>query len=103
MIVLYTLGTTAIRVGGRNVLPSATQAFSALFFLAVERRRQVPRRELQSLLFPGQADRSASHNLRQLLYRIRGLGAPLATTNDTIGLPAAECVTTTRRSLKGSR
>ncbi len=78
MIVLHTLGAVAIRVGTRKVLPSATRAFGALLFLTVERRRAVPRNELQSLLFPGQRDATAGHNLRQLLYRVRGLGAPVA-------------------------
>ena len=78
MIVLHTLGAVAIRVGTRKVLPSATRAFGALIFLAIERGRAVPRNELQSLLFPNQRDSTAAHNLRQLLYRVRGLGAPVA-------------------------
>ncbi|MGH7669565.1 MAG: ATP-binding protein, partial [Gemmatimonadaceae bacterium] len=82
MIILHTLGAVAIRVGTHQVLPSATRAFGALFFLTVERGRAVPRNELQALLFPEQSDSTAGHNLRQLLYRVRGLGAPV-TTMDT--------------------
>jgi DNA-binding SARP family transcriptional activator len=77
MIVLHTLGAVAIRVGTRKVLPSATRAFGALFFLTLERGRAIPRGELQALLFPNQRDDAAAHNLRQLLYRVRNLGAPV--------------------------
>ncbi len=88
MIVLHTLGAVAIRVGTRKVLPSATRAFGALFFLTVERGRAIPRSELQSLLFPDQRDTTAAHNLRQLLYRVRGLGAPVAAMDTGIVLAA---------------
>ncbi len=77
MIILHTLGAVAIRVGTRQVLPSATRAFATLFFLTIERGRAVPRNELQSLLFPDQSDSTGAHNLRQLLYRVRGFGAPV--------------------------
>lgn len=86
MIVLHTLGAVAIRVGARNVLPSAARAFGALFFLTLERGRAVPRGELQSLLFPDQRDRAGAHNLRQLLYRVRNLGAPVAAVDAGIVL-----------------
>ena len=90
MIVLHTLGAVAIRVGTRKVLPSATRAFGALLYLTVERRRAVPRNELQSLLFPGQRDATAGHNLRQLLYRVRGLGAPVAAMDTGVVLAEDE-------------
>ncbi|MDE3153170.1 MAG: AAA family ATPase [Gemmatimonadota bacterium] len=88
MIVLHTLGFVAIQIGSRKVLPSATRAFGALLYLVVERGREVPRGELQSLFFPDQGDRAAAHNLRQLLYRVRGLGAPLAARSNAVILPA---------------
>ena len=36
------------------------------------------------MFFPGQTDASSAHNLRQLLYRVRGLGAPIETPNTNI-------------------
>ncbi len=88
MIFLHTLGVSAIRVGVHRVLPSATRAFASLIFLGMERHRTVSREELQSLLFPGQGERTASHNLRQLLYRLRGIGAPVVAEASGISLPA---------------
>ncbi|MDE3054252.1 MAG: AAA family ATPase, partial [Gemmatimonadota bacterium] len=90
MIVLHTLGVAAIHLGARRVVPSATRAFASLLFLGIERGRDVPRGELQDLLFPGQGERTAAHNLRQLLYRLRSLGAPVVAGERTVCLPAAE-------------
>ncbi len=89
MIFLHTLGVIAIRVGARKVLPTATHAFASLIFLSIERHRTVARGELQALLFPNQNERTASHNLRQLLYRLRGLGAPVVADDRGITVPAA--------------
>jgi DNA-binding SARP family transcriptional activator len=77
MIFLHTLGVLTVRVGVRKVLPTATRAFASLIFLSLERDRTVARADLQALLFPDQGARAAAHNLRQLLYRLRGLGAPV--------------------------
>ncbi len=90
MIVLHTLGVAAIHLGARRVVPSATRAFASLLFLGIERGRDVPRGELQELLFPGQGERKAAHNMRQLLYRLRALGAPVVAGERTVLLPAAE-------------
>ncbi len=87
MIFLHTLGVIAIRVGARTVLPSASRAFASLMFLSMERERTVMRDEFQSLLFPNQSEQTASHNLRQLLYRLRGIGAPVITEDRRIIVP----------------
>jgi DNA-binding SARP family transcriptional activator len=90
MIVLHTLGVAAIHLGARRILPSATRAFASLLFLGVERGRDVPRGDLQALLFPDQGDRTAAHNLRQLLYRLRSLGVPVVAGERSVTLPAHE-------------
>ncbi len=88
MLVLQTLGVAAIRVGTRTVLPSAARAFAALLYLGLERDRRIPRAELQAFIFPGQDERAASHGLRQLLYRLRALGAPIEAGPDSVRIPA---------------
>lgn len=90
MIFLHTLGVVAIRVGARRVLPTATRAFASLIYLGLERGRPVPRSELQELLFPDQGERTAAHNLRQLLYRVRGLGAPVEADEHELALAAGD-------------
>jgi DNA-binding SARP family transcriptional activator len=52
--------------------------FAALLYLGVERGRRVPRAALQEMFFPNVDERSGSHSVRQLLYKLRQLGAPLA-------------------------
>ena len=87
MIVLQTLGAAAIRIGTHTMLPSGMRAFCGLLFLAEERGREIRRSELQGLLFPERSDRAASHSLRQVLYRLRRMGAPIEATGDAIILP----------------
>lgn len=90
MIVLHTLGVAAIHLGARRLLPTASRAFASLLYLGIERGREVPRGELQGLLFPEQSERTAAHNLRQLLYRLRGLGAPVVADDRCVCVPGAE-------------
>jgi DNA-binding SARP family transcriptional activator len=77
MIYLHTLGDALIRIGEKDIRPTAPLLFAALLYLGMERGRRVPRTALQELLFPHADERSASHSLRQLLYKLRQLGAPL--------------------------
>ena len=88
MVILHILGTVAIRVGTRRVLPNSTRAFASLMFMAMERGRAISRTDLQELLFPGQSERTAAHNLRQLIYRLRSIGAPIIAEENTVALPA---------------
>ena len=67
-----------IRVGAKEIRPASPMVFAALLYLAVERGRRVPRAALQELLFPNSAERSGAHSLRQLLYKLRQLGAPVS-------------------------
>jgi len=89
MLVLQTLGVAAIRVGTRTVLPTTARAFAALLYLGLERDRRIPRSELQAFIFPGQDVRAGRHGLRQLLYRLKGLGAPIEARPDSVLIPAS--------------
>lgn len=87
MVHLQTLGAAAIRIGSTRLGPSSARAFSALLFLAVERGRRVSRNTLHSLLFPASTDPNGLHSVRQLLYKLRQVGAPLEGDNDSVILP----------------
>ena len=81
------LGECAIRVGRSELTPAASHLFALLLFLTFERDRSHARADLQQLLFANGDDaRSASHNLRQLIYRLRRMGVPLEQTISAISL-----------------
>ncbi|HEU4993881.1 MAG TPA: hypothetical protein VFT29_03645, partial [Gemmatimonadaceae bacterium] len=77
MIHLHTLGDALIKVDEKEIRPTAPLMFAALLYLGMERGRRVPRAALQELLFPNSDERSGAHSLRQLLYKLRQLGAPI--------------------------
>ena len=86
MIYLHTLGAALIHVGARHVLPSASRAFGSLLYLALDPGRAVPRNELQLLLFPEHGAHAGAHSLRQLLYRMRQLGAPIVSQAGSVSM-----------------
>lgn len=89
MIQLHTFGDAMIRVGEKEIRPTAPVLFAALLYLCAERGRRVPRAALQELLFPEKDERSGAHSVRQLLYKLRSLGVPLETTASHTTLRAA--------------
>jgi DNA-binding SARP family transcriptional activator len=88
MVFLRTLGESLIEVRGARIGPSAPHMFAALLYLTLECGRRVPRARLQELLFPTSDDRSASHSLRQLLYRLKRSGVELEADAASVILPA---------------
>ena len=84
---LFTLGDCRIEVGQHAVLPSAPHVFAALLYLGLERGRWTPRATLSDLLFPEDQAESASHNLRQLLYKLRRLATPIESNAHSVRLP----------------
>jgi DNA-binding SARP family transcriptional activator/tetratricopeptide (TPR) repeat protein len=86
MIYLHTLGDALIRVGEKDIRPTAPLVFAALLYLGMERGRRVPRAALQELLFPNVDERSGAHSLRQLLYKLRQLGAPLDADSSSVAI-----------------
>lgn len=78
---LSLLGDCAIHVNETSVDPGSTHLFALLLVLALEHDRRVGRAELHRLLFASEIEpRQASHNLRQLLYRLRRIGVVLNET-----------------------
>ena len=84
---LRILGEALIEVGGKSVTPSATHLFALLLYVALERGRAISRAELAALLFSEESPSVAAHNLRQLLYRARRLGLPIASKSLLVCLP----------------
>src|SRR5687768_2566587 len=95
MIQLHTLGEALITVGEKEIRPTAPLLFAALLYLGMERGRRVPRAALQELLFPNADERSGAHSVRQLLYKLRQLGAPIEVDSATVALPAGAVEETT--------
>jgi DNA-binding SARP family transcriptional activator len=98
-LTLRTLGECAIQVGDATVSPTAPHLFALLLFLGVERCRDVPRATLIEVLFPDDSASSATHNLRQLLYRVRKLGLDLGGSVSTVRLDGAAVVDVVNRRL----
>ena len=89
---LSLLGDCVIHVNDTAVDPSSTHLFALLLVLGLEGERRVHRSELQQLLFaPDIGSKQASHNLRQLLYRVRRIGVKLDET--TVGIRLVSEVT----------
>ena len=86
---LCLLGEGVIELKDRAIAPDAPLLFALLLYLGVSRGRAVTKTELLDLLFPRLSDSgNASHNLRQLLYRLRTMGVPVETERDRYRLPA---------------
>jgi DNA-binding SARP family transcriptional activator len=98
---LRILGESVIEVGDRSITPSATHLFALLLYLGIERDRSVTRSELAALLFPEEQSSSAAHNLRQLLYRARQMGAPIETSASSVRVAASDVVDGVREALSG--
>ena len=85
-ILVETLGTVAIDVGGRRLGPSAGRPFALLLYLASRRGQPSSRRIVQDLLFPLSMRERSAHSLRQLLYRLRQLALPVDADDDQVWL-----------------
>jgi DNA-binding SARP family transcriptional activator len=87
MIRVRTLGQCTIQIDNCHVGPDAEVVFAALLLLTVERGRRISRGELLGLLWPDASASRASHCLRQTIYRLRTLGAPLEADRTHLALP----------------
>src|SRR5881394_3651127 len=84
MLYLHTLGDALIKVDEKEIRPTSPLMFAALLYLGMERGHRVPRTALQEMLFPNANERSGAHSVRQLLYKLRQLGAPVAMMGDAV-------------------
>ena len=90
------LGDCVIYVNTTAVDPNSTHLFALLLVFCLESERRVNRFELHRLLFASDIGmQQASHNLRQLLYRVRRLGVVLDETPLGIRLPPSTTLSVT--------
>ncbi|HKW11335.1 MAG TPA: AAA family ATPase, partial [Gemmatimonadaceae bacterium] len=61
--------------------------FALLLYLASRRGHAISRRVVQELLFPESSDAQGAHSVRQLLYRLRQIGAPIEADADQLWMP----------------
>ena len=87
-IFVRTIGSVVIEVGDRRIGPSAGRLFALLLYLTSRRGQPTSRRVVQELLFPDSGEGQASHNLRQLIYRLRQAGVPVESDADQVAIPA---------------
>ena len=86
MIRLRALGQCVFEVGTHRVTPDSDVLFALLLVLASRDGQAVPRDELLDLLWPDSDQTNARHRLRQALYQLKRLGAPLTTPDSAINL-----------------
>ena len=72
------VGDARFTIGQTDITPSAPHLFGLLLLLCAEGNRRRSRRSLQELLFRDDVSGPVrSHNLRQLLYRLRAIGVAM--------------------------
>ena len=89
MVRLRAIGECVIEVGEGRIGPDAELAFALLLVLTMGAGRPFGRRQLIDLLWPGTTEPRARHNLRQALYKLRQLGAPVEAEPNRVLLPLA--------------
>jgi DNA-binding SARP family transcriptional activator len=70
MIHLSTLGPLSIDIGTTRLGAASPGPCAAMLYLTVERGKEISRRTLMELLYADASEATASHRLRQLLYRL---------------------------------
>src|SRR5687767_6478156 len=90
MIRLRTLGECTIQVADKSIGPESEILFALVLFLGSSRGRRIPRSEIMSLLWPQSSESNARHRLRQGLYQLRKLGAPVTATTAYVLLDEAD-------------
>jgi DNA-binding SARP family transcriptional activator len=84
MIRLRALGQCVFELGEHHVTPESDVLFAVLLLLTSKAGHPVPRAEVLELLWPESDENSARHRLRQAVYQLKKLGAPLDTPESAI-------------------
>ena len=90
MIRLRALGQCLIEVDGHPVTPESDVLFALLLVLSSSAGHTIARSDLLDLLWPESTSSSARHRLRQALYQLKKLGAPLDTPDSVVAVREAE-------------
>lgn len=89
MIRLNTLGESLLEIDAHRIGPAHDLMFALMLVLCVERPRRVARTFLRDLFWPDADEQRASHCLRQNVYKLRRLGAPIDSRPGDIGISRA--------------
>jgi DNA-binding SARP family transcriptional activator len=90
VIRLRALGQCLIEVNGHPVTPESDVLFALLLFLSSSAGQTIARSDLLDLLWPESTPTVARHRLRQALYQLKKLGAPLDTPDSVVAVKEAE-------------
>ena len=93
MLRLKSLGQTLIEADDARVTPSAETVFATTLYLIVEAGRPIGRDELTRLIWPGVSESRAQHGLRQVLYKLKTLGATIKADRSSLILSPRFCST----------
>ena len=93
MLRLKSLGQTLIEADDARLTPAAESVFATALYLIMEAGRRVERDELTRMLWPGVSEARAQHGLRQVLYRLKTLGATIKADRSALILSPRFCTT----------
>jgi DNA-binding SARP family transcriptional activator/tetratricopeptide (TPR) repeat protein len=86
MLRLKSLGQTLIEVDGAPLTPAAETLFATALYLVMEAGKPVGRDELARLIWPDVSATRAQHGLRQVLYKLKSIGAEIETSRTSLAL-----------------
>ena len=93
MLRLKSLGQTLIEADDARLTPAAETVFATALYLILEAGRRVEREELTRMLWPGVSEAQAQHGLRQVLYRLKSLGATIKADRSGLIISPRHCAT----------
>ena len=93
MLRLKSLGQTVIEANEARVTPAAETIFATTLYLIMEAGRPVGRDEITQLVWPGVSEAQAQHGLRQVLYKLKTLGATIKADRSSLILAPRFCST----------
>ena len=107
MVKLRTLGECVIEVGDTRIAPDSKVLFALLLYLGLERGRRFTRSALMEMFWPDSPPAKAAHSLRQTIYQLRKLGAPIEVSKTDVSIRqedvASDLDTLERAKNNGSR
>jgi DNA-binding SARP family transcriptional activator len=93
MLRLRSLGQTLIEIDDARLTPAAETVFATALYLIIETGRPIGRDELTRLFWPGVSESQAQHGLRQVLYKLKTLGATIKADRAALILSPRFCST----------
>ena len=102
-VTVKNLGACAVSTAVAEVTPDSPLLFFVLLFICEEQSRSILRSELLEVAFPESMNsREASHNLRQLLYRIKKLGVPITMSGRAVSIDVNNVDSTLHEFIRSS-